>query len=118
MQNIKRSTLPSLSAAVIAFSGIVISTELLAGTVDPLAPLDSIEMPIPSDNKQSDAKIELGKLLFFDPRLGGDASISCSSCHDPEQGWAWAEDFSRGYPGTVHWSNSQSIIEPVRAKVS
>lgn len=75
-----------------------------------LAPLDSVEMPIPPDNKQTDAKIALGKLLFFDPRLGGDASISCSSCHDPEQGWAWAEDFSRGYPGTVHWRNSQTII--------
>ncbi|MCN4144075.1 MAG: hypothetical protein LC437_03065 [Thiohalomonas sp.] len=66
--------------------------------------------PIPSDNKQSDAKVELGKLLFFDPILGGDASISCASCHEPSQGWAWAEDFSRGYPGTVHWRNSQSIM--------
>ena len=74
----------------------------------PLAPLP--EPPIPPDNKQTEAKIALGKLLFFDPRLGGDASISCSSCHDPEQGWAWAEDFSRGYPGTVHWRNSQTII--------
>lgn len=77
--------------------------------VAPLAPLAE-GPPIPADNKQSDAKVELGKLLFFDPRLGGDASISCASCHDPAQGWAWAEDFSRGYPGTVHWRNSQSII--------
>jgi len=75
----------------------------------PLATLPAMP-PIPADNKQSDAKVELGKLLFFDPRLGGDASISCASCHDPEQGWAWAEDFSRGYPGTVHWRNSQSIM--------
>ncbi|MCP3849189.1 MAG: cytochrome-c peroxidase [Gammaproteobacteria bacterium] len=75
----------------------------------PLAPLPGMP-PIPADNKQSDAKVELGKLLFFDPRLGGDASISCASCHDPSQGWAWAEDFSRGYPGTVHWRNSQSIM--------
>jgi cytochrome c peroxidase len=76
------------------------------------APLSVIPAnpPIPADNKQSDAKVELGKLLFFDPRLGGDASISCASCHDPSQGWAWAEDFSRGYPGTVHWRNSQSIM--------
>ena len=76
------------------------------------APLAAIPAnpPIPADNKQSDAKVELGKLLFFDPRLGGDASISCASCHDPSQGWAWAEDFSRGYPGTVHWRNSQSIM--------
>ncbi len=75
----------------------------------PLSPLpDSV--PVPPDNKQTEAKIALGKLLFFDPRLGGDASVSCASCHDPSQGWAWAEDLSRGYPGTVHWRNSQSII--------
>jgi cytochrome c peroxidase len=49
-------------------------------------------------------------MLFFDPRVGGDASTGCSTCHEPDQGWAWAEDFSRGYPGTVHWRNSQSII--------
>lgn len=77
-------------------------------SVPPLAPLGDV--PIPPDNKMSPEKVELGKLLFFDPRLGGDASISCASCHDPAQGWAWAEDFSRGYPGTVHWRNSQTII--------
>ncbi|MEE8365370.1 MAG: cytochrome c peroxidase [Gammaproteobacteria bacterium] len=74
----------------------------------PLAPLP--KMPVPPDNKITPEKVELGKFLFFDPRLGGDASISCASCHDPAQGWAWAEDFSRGYPGTVHWRNSQTII--------
>jgi len=74
----------------------------------PLAPLP--EPPIPPDNKQTPEKIELGKLLFFDPRIGGDASTGCSTCHEPDQGWAWAEDFSRGYPGTVHWRNSQTVI--------
>ncbi len=74
----------------------------------PLAPLGP--PPEPADNKTTPAKAELGKLLFFDPRVGGDASTGCSTCHEPEQGWAWAEDFSRGYPGTVHWRNSQTII--------
>lgn len=91
-------------------------TPAMAGTfakapesaIPPLAPLG--EPPIPSDNPMSDAKIALGKLLFFDPRLGGDASVSCATCHDPEQGWSWAEDISRGYPGTVHWRGSQTII--------
>ncbi len=73
-----------------------------------LAPLG--EAPIPPDNKSTPDKVELGKMLFFDPRVGGDASTGCSTCHEPDQGWAWAEDFSRGYPGTVHWRNSQSII--------
>jgi cytochrome c peroxidase len=92
----------------------VISSDSVAenNSADGIAPLASLPPmpPIPGDNKQSKAKVELGKMLFFDPRLGGDASISCASCHDPAQGWAWAEDLSRGYPGTVHWRNSQSII--------
>jgi cytochrome c peroxidase len=79
-----------------------------SATPPPLAPLG--DPPIPADNKQSAAKVELGKLLFFDPRLGGDASVACGTCHEPSQGWAFAEDISRGYPGTVHWRNSQTII--------
>jgi len=75
-----------------------------------LAPLATRKMNYAADNAYSKEKVELGKMLFFDPRLGGDASVSCASCHDPEQGWAWAEDLSRGYPGTVHWRNSQTII--------
>lgn len=99
----------SALAIAIAVSLAAMGSALAAPKAPPpLAPLG--EVPIPPDNKQSEAKIELGKLLFFDPRLGGDASISCASCHDPKQGWAWAEDISRGYPGTVHWRNSQTII--------
>jgi cytochrome c peroxidase len=74
----------------------------------PLAPLGP--PPIPADNLQSPAKIEYGKNLFFDPRFGGDASTGCSTCHEPDQGWSWAEDISRGYPGTVHWRSNQTII--------
>ncbi len=33
-------------------------------------------------------KIELGKLLFFDPRISGSGQMSCASCHDPELHWA------------------------------
>jgi len=76
--------------------------------VPPLAPLG--DPPIPADNKQSEAKVKLGKMLFWDPRLGGDASTACVTCHEPDQGWGFADAFSRGYPGTVHWRNSQTII--------
>lgn len=41
----------------------------------PLAPLG--DPPIPLDNPQTEAKVELGKMLFWDPRLGGDASTAC-----------------------------------------
>lgn len=76
--------------------------------IRPLAPLGPV--PVPSDNPMSAAKVALGKLLYFDARVGGDASVSCATCHDPEQGWSWAEDISRGYPGTIHWRSNQTIV--------
>ncbi len=74
----------------------------------PLGPLPPV--PIPPDNPQTPAKVELGKLLYFDPRLSGDATTSCASCHDPKLGWGDGNDLSRGYPGTLHWRNSQTIL--------
>jgi len=93
-----------MTAGFIALSG---PTPAMAGgpRLEPLgAP------PIPADNPQTPEKIALGKMLFFDPRLGGDASTACSSCHEPAQGWAFSDALSRGYPGTVHWRNSQTVI--------
>jgi cytochrome c peroxidase len=31
------------------------------------------------------AKIELGRQLFFDPRLSGDGKLACATCHSPKQ---------------------------------
>lgn len=40
------------------------------------------KVPVPADNPQTPAKIELGKALYFDPRLSHDGTISCNSCHN------------------------------------
>lgn len=40
------------------------------------------KVPVPADNPMTPAKIELGKMLFFDPRLSMDGTISCNSCHN------------------------------------
>ena len=66
----------------------VSASGMLMPETPPLAPLG--KPPIPSDNKQTPAKIALGKKLFFDPRLGGDASVSCATCHAPDPGWGFA----------------------------
>jgi cytochrome c peroxidase len=66
--------------------------------------------PVPADNLQTPEKVELGKMLYFDPRLSGDVSIACSDCHSPQMGWTDGSDLCRGYPGTVHWRNCQSIV--------
>ncbi|MBT3214429.1 MAG: cytochrome-c peroxidase [Deltaproteobacteria bacterium] len=92
--------------------GMFLPTLLLAeGDPDKDAPLDALgPVPVQLDNKQTPEKIELGRMLFFDPRLGGDASIACSDCHSPKEGWSFAAPISRGYPATVHWRSSQTIV--------
>ncbi len=45
-------------------------------------------VPFPKDNPPTREKIDLGRLLFFDRRLSSDESISCASCHNPEQAFA------------------------------
>ena len=73
-----------------------------------LAPLGP--PPNPPDNPMSAEKIELGKMLFFDPILSGNAGMPCSACHLPEAGWSVPLPVSIGYPGSTHWRNSQTII--------
>jgi len=41
----------------------------------------------PADNAYSPAREELGRVLFFDPRLSGSNWISCASCHNPAFHW-------------------------------
>jgi len=38
--------------------------------------------PVPEDNPQTQEKIKLGKILFFDPRVSKSGNISCNSCHN------------------------------------
>ncbi|MBT6856524.1 MAG: cytochrome-c peroxidase [Nitrospina sp.] len=92
--------------------GMFLPALLLAeGDPDKDAPLDALgPVPVQLDNKQTPEKIALGKMLFFDPRLGGDASIACSDCHSPKEGWSFAAPISRGYPATIHWRSSQTIV--------
>jgi len=42
------------------------------------------------------AKIELGRQLYFDPRLSSDTTISCASCHAPNHGYAADTRFGVG----------------------
>ncbi|HHI70254.1 MAG TPA: c-type cytochrome [Rhodobacteraceae bacterium] len=107
MKLMKTSSFLLASAAAVALSAASVGAEDMS-KYPPLAPLG--DPPVPLDNKMSDAKVELGKILFWDPRIGGDASTACVTCHEPDQGWAFGDSLSRGYPGTVHWRNSQSVI--------
>ncbi len=58
------------------------------------------------ENPLTRAKIELGRQLYFDPRLSRDHSISCASCHDPPHGFADDAQVSLGVDGQAGGRNS------------
>lgn len=68
------------------------------------------EMTIPDDNPMTDEKIELGKTLYFDPRLSGNNVQSCMSCH--AQGAGFGDGMAKfiGFEGVVGARNSPTII--------
>jgi cytochrome c peroxidase len=73
--------------------------------------------PLPARKPPSPALVEMGRRLFFDPRMSGDGAISCASCHDPKQGFTRQADskgkpmaLSDAYPGTNHFRNAPTLI--------
>jgi cytochrome c peroxidase len=102
-----------------------IKSLLRRGLLVPLAGLgivlgaaaDTAEIgPVPAV-KFDKAKAALGKRLFFDKRLSGDAAISCATCHVPENGFAHPDALSPGYPGNGHFRNSPTLINAALKKV-
>ncbi len=57
-------------------------------------------------NPLTQAKIELGRQLYFDTRLSADNTISCASCHDPDNGYAKHTQFGVGIDGQTGNRNS------------
>lgn len=68
------------------------------------------KLSFPENNPYTDAKKELGKLLFFDPRLSKSKQISCANCHDPELGWADGRSISFGHDRKNGIRNSPSVF--------
>jgi cytochrome c peroxidase len=57
------------------------------------------EIVQPADNPTTPEKVELGKLLFFDPILSDDNTLSCAHCHHPHLGFSDGLPRSRGRGG-------------------
>lgn len=77
-------------------------------TYRPLAPLPPVSHP--ADNAYSDAKKELGKVLFFDPRISASGTLACASCHDPDLGWSDGRQRSFGHARRKGKRNSMTIL--------
>jgi cytochrome c peroxidase len=75
------------------FSSAMATTVIFAmGAASPEASRDRYlrpaEAPAPADNQLTPDRVQLGRALFFDPRLSGSNWISCATCHNPGLGWS------------------------------
>ena len=57
---------------------------------------------VPADNPMSDAKVELGRHLFYDNRLSGNGTQSCATCHQQEHAFADSRAVGLGSTGEKH----------------
>lgn len=78
----------SLYAAGLAATFTVLLMAAAADDAGLLKQAQEIFQPLPKDMASAEFPItrersELGRALFFDPRLTIDANMSCSSCHQP-----------------------------------
>ncbi|HYM04496.1 MAG TPA: cytochrome c peroxidase, partial [Stellaceae bacterium] len=82
-----------LAAAAAALAVIAGASAVFTSSAAPQAPAirsayeRPTSTPFPAGNPYSEAKAELGRLLFFDPRVSGAENMSCATCHNPGLGW-------------------------------
>lgn len=74
-------------------------------------------LPFPDNNRYTRARADLGKALFFDPRLSADGSIACASCHRPQFSWTDSAPTSIGVPGRPLGRRSPTILNLAWAEV-
>lgn len=96
-----------LAAGSRGYAGSATAPEAAAMKADYVRPKT---IPAPPDNPITDEKAELGRMLFFDPRISGSGVISCASCHNPGLGWEDGLAFGVGHNGTKLGRHTPTIL--------
>ncbi len=94
------------SAGTSSSPGSMIVVDGLA--VPDIGPLPTA-VPIPPTNLNYKAKVELGKLLYFDGRLSKNGQVSCAFCHNPFAGFADPRQTSIGVGGKIGGRNAPTV---------
>jgi len=90
--------MPMLFRTLIVGALIASGSLMAQEAVKPLVPLEV-----------NPALSELGKRLFYDPRLSGDTSLSCSSCHQADKAFTDGKAMSQAYSGGAHFRNAPTL---------
>lgn len=102
---------------------VLLASLLLPGSAVAADPLmtaaQALFKPIPASppelpgNPATPARLELGKMLFFEPRLSASHAISCNSCHNVGLGGVDAAEKSIGHQWQRGGRNSPTVLNAV-----
>ncbi len=95
---------PSIFVIIICtlFSGYAFSGDYIIQAGDPsLQKWLMPDSPFSAGNAPRQDQVELGKKLFFDPRISRQGNMSCSTCHNPMFGWSDGLPTGVGFKGVV-----------------
>ena len=67
-------------------------------------------VPVPKENPQTAAKVELGKQLYFDPRISLTGTVSCNSCHNLMSNGTDSRPVSAGAHGKIGERNAPTVF--------
>lgn len=91
----------------------------LAAPAAPPAPQDAYtwrlprgfpQPAVPAGNPMSQAKVDLGARLFFEPRLSVTGAYACASCHDPQRAFSDGRTVARGAQGDELKLNALALV--------
>ncbi len=94
---------PSVPAPAPAAGGASLPFAVPAG-------IDPRQLDGPPENPTTEAKVALGRALFFDPRLSADGTVSCASCHDPARAFTDGRPVAIGIGGRAGTRNTPTIL--------
>jgi cytochrome c peroxidase len=99
-------------AALILMATPAVAEDLRTRALEVFKPLPST-IPAVKDNKITPEKIDLGKALFFDPRLSASGVFSCNSCHNLATGGDDNLETSIGHGWQKGPRNSPTVLNAV-----
>lgn len=91
-----------------AASALVALAALAAALLGGATGLDR-PLPPPPGEAPTPARVELGRLLFFDPVLSADGSLSCAHCHRPDRALSDGLPVARGRHGRPLRRNTPTL---------
>jgi cytochrome c peroxidase len=71
------------------------------------------KVSVPVSNPLTKGKYELGRQLYFDPRVSLDGTVSCATCHNPAKGWTDNLRVSVGIDGQTGSRNAPTVLNTV-----